>query len=214
VAVLLAALGLLTALGACTPGTDITAAESDVIVTNYDQEFDFASLKTFAMRDTVAHLTEDGTDDPNLSRDNDSLVVALVKENFEAVGYEWVDADSSSTAPEPDFAVLIAATSTDFVNTNWGCGGYWGGYPPGWGWGWPGYGCGGPPTTSVAFSTGTLIVAMIDPDLVDDGAEDIPLPWDSEMNGVLNDTSASVRQRLTSGINQMFKQSPYLGTSQ
>jgi hypothetical protein len=37
--------------------------------------------------------------------------------------------------------------------------------------------------------------------------------WIGTMNGVLNDTSSGRNSRLTSGINQMFEQSPYLKTS-
>ena len=37
--------------GACTPGSDITAAESDVVLTLYDTDFNFGSVKTFSNRD-------------------------------------------------------------------------------------------------------------------------------------------------------------------
>ena len=71
----LAALVVAMGLGACTPGTDITAAESDVAVTEFDPDVNFAAFATIAMADSVIHLTEDGSDDANISRANDAAIL-------------------------------------------------------------------------------------------------------------------------------------------
>ena len=209
------ALGLVAAavatpmiFGACTPGNEITASESDVVITLYDNEYNFAALNNFTMRlDSVMHLTEDGSDDPSLSRDNDTAVLAQIRSNFEARGYTWVDPSTITDGSEIDFAVLVGATSTSFysIYSAWPCWG-WSWYCGGGGW------YGGYPSTGVsyAYSTGTLITLMTDPDESVNPEEFVPTKWQGAINGILNDTDSNIQQRLTRDIDQMFEQSPYL----
>lgn len=211
----LAALGVAIGLGACTPGTDISASESDVVTTQFDPEVDFGALRTFIMPDSVVHITDDGEDDPNLKRQFDAQILNSVAGHFEALGYERLPGDAPDTTNPPDFVVLVGATSSDFFYSNWGCGGYWGWWP-GWGyyppgyWG-PGYGCYYPPSVSYAYTTGTLFVLGMDPDGIDVDEQLFPIGWAGAINGVLNDSSASIADRLDRNIDQMFAQSPYLG---
>jgi len=193
--------------GACTPGNEITASESDIVLTLYDNEYNFAALNTFTMRlDSVMHLTDDGTDDSNLSRDNDVEILALIQGNFEDRGYTWVDPATIVDGSEVDFVVLVAATTTSFYNiySTWPC----------WGWSWycgGGWGAGWPSTgVSYAYSTGTLITLMTDPDESPDPQDFVPTKWQGAINGVLNDTASNVQSRLQRDIDQMFTQSPYL----
>lgn len=203
----LAALVVAVGLGACTPGTDITASESDIAATQFDPEVDFGAIDTIAMADSILHLTQDGSDDPNLSRANDAAILNQFQANFEALGYTVVRVDSIVEGQEPAELLIIGATSTDFIFTSWGCGGYWGYwwyYPPG-------YGCYGPPSAGVAYSTGTLVASLIDPDRVAD-LEAIPTDWLGAINGVLS--GGSIQARLEQNIDQLFVQSPYLGRTQ
>jgi hypothetical protein len=51
---------------------------------------------------------------------------------------------------------------------------------------------------------------MAEPDQIDPDAGTILSVWNGALNGVANDTSSSVSQRITRGIEQLFVQSPYL----
>jgi hypothetical protein len=194
--------------GACTPGSEITASESDVVLTVYDTDFDFASVKYYAMPDTIIVLTADPDNpgDPLISPDDEQAILDLIRTRFADRGYVRVDTNDAQNPPQ--FSVLVSAQAVDNYNLYsyypyypWGGWGYyWWYYPPGVG-------------VSYAFTLGTLYVQMgefasFDPD----DSESKTAYWMGVHNGVLNDTSANLKRRVTNGINQMFDQSPYLET--
>jgi hypothetical protein len=187
--------------GACTPGSEITAAESDVVLTLYDKDYDFGAVKRYAMPDSVIHITgdPDSTDSPLISREYDDEILALVRSNFADRGYVLVD---TNAVPAPDFAVVVTAQATQY----WNMYSYWNPWYP-WYW-YP------PPTVGVsyAFTIGTLYVQMGDLDL---GVieEDGPgtAHWSANMNGIIS-SGTGTTDRLFDAINQSFVQSPYLKT--
>jgi len=195
--------------GACTPGSEITASESDVVVTVYDNDFDFGSVKYYAMPDTIIILTADPDDpgDPLISAENEQRILNLVRDNFAKRGYARVDTNDAQNPPQ--FGVVVSAAAVDNYNVY----SYYPWYPwGGWGYYWWYY----PPTVGVsyAFTLGTLFVQMGEFASFDPDASDPKKAyWMAAQNGVLNDTSANLERRFTDGINQMFKQSPYLKTS-
>lgn len=200
--------------GSCTPGNSITAAESDVVVTIFDRDFGFGSQGTYAMIDSIIHITgdPDETDSPLLSRNFDSLAISQIHAKMRERNYTRV-----STADSAEVVILLGATATENYNaTSWypwyGGWGYWGGWPCCYGGGWGWY---YPPTVSVsyAYTSGTLFVIMIDPKSADPDQELLGIVWNGAINGVLDDTSASKQSRIKNSINQMFVQSPYLRTS-
>ncbi len=200
-------------LVACTPGSGVSVQGSDVVATIYDTKIDFGAIQTYAMPDTIIHL--EGADSTLLTRKADEDILALVAANLEARGYERVY-EGSPTAP--DVAVLCQATASKNVSLYSGYPWYgWGGYYPGWGWG-GGWGWYYPPSwgVSYAFSLGTLIVTMGDPDEVSDDPEAplVPAYWNGTINGILDDSTSSLRKRLGNSINQMFEQSPYLQSNE
>jgi hypothetical protein len=210
---LLASFGvLLVALiyAACTPGSSITASESDVVVTLYDNQFNFDGVVTYVMPDSILHITGDSSqaDSPLLSRENDQQILDLVANNFANRGY---DRRPTSEAATVDFQVLITAQAVEYWNlySYYPWNPWYPGYP-GWGWYYP-------PSVgaSYAFSVGTLFVQMGEFE-VNDGTGDIEPKvayWYAALNGVLDDTSQNRKRRVTDGINQAFDQSPYLRTN-
>jgi hypothetical protein len=188
---------------ACTPNSGVTVQESDVVATVFDREVDFGAIGTFAMPDTVLHI--EGSDSTLLTREYDDEILSLVAANFEARGY--VRVDTTSQVP-PDVAVTVRAAATKVYSMY--------SYYPWWGWGYPGWGWGGccyyyPPSVGVsyAFSAGTVFVDMSNPNQAEtDG--DTPIYWVGAVNGVLDDSAASIKNRLADSINQLFIQSPYL----
>ena len=190
----------------CYPDYGQTYSDYDVVATLYDTTVDFNAFTTFYMPDTIFQVgdTTEKMDD----RYDDELLKAVAG-NFEALGYERVPLTHPTT---PDFAVSMGkSNSTTYY-------GYWypwyGGYYPwmGWGWGWggyypwyPGYGGVG------SYSQGSVFVSFIDPAKVDTTEKRYGIVWFGAVNGLLGDTQSGVASRLSSSVNQMFTQSPYLG---
>lgn len=188
--------------GACTPGSELTAAESDIVITLYDTDFNFGSVKTFSMPDTIYAITEESLKASEIDYADQRAILDLVASKFEDRGYQLVD-----VAQSPDFAVMLTEQQVDYWNLYswvpwypWYGGGWWWYYPPATG-------------VSYAFSTGTLYVQMGDFDEAPSDPEKAPdAHWYASMNGITNDTKSNVRRRVTDSINQAFDQSPYLKT--
>jgi hypothetical protein len=197
IAVLSAGLGLM--LSACEPDSGFnTVADYDVVVTLYDENFNFTTAETYFLPDTIIHLVDEGDDD-NISRDHDEFILNLVRENIEDLGY--VEADTNVT--DPDVYFLVDVASADFVGWSYWYD-YWYWYP-GWGGFYPYYPPGGW-YPSYSFTTGTLFIQMV----FEEDADSDRIIWTAVINGLLGDTSTGVTSRLTESINQAFNQSPYL----
>ncbi len=191
-------IGLALILSACAPDSGFnTVADYDVVVTLYDESFNFTTVETYFLPDTIIHLGEEGDD--NLSRIYDDFILNLVRENIEALGY--VEADTNVT--DPDVYFLIDASSTDYVGWSYWYD-YWYWYP-GWGGSYPYYPPGGW-YPSYTFTTGSMFIRMFYEEDVDSDR----IVWTAALNGLLGDTSTGLTSRLTNNINQAFDQSPYL----
>ena len=59
------------------------------------------------------------------------------------------------------------------------------------------------------YTTGTLLVDMIDPSTFDIGSNQVESIWVAAVNGLVE--GSGIQNRLISSINQCFSQSPYLG---
>jgi hypothetical protein len=86
----------------------------------------------------------------------------------------------------------------------WYCWWYGGYYPPGWGWYYPPY------YTVSSFTTGTLVMTIQDPN-VDNAIGQSEASWVVGINGILSGNYSI--DRVLNGIDQAFKQSPYLKTN-
>ena len=105
--------------------------------------------------------------------------------------------------------ILLRATAIENYNayTSYG----WGSY---WGYGWGGYypWVGG--TVVYSYTTGTLLIDMIDVGNIDVDNETYPSAWGAGINGLLEGSSTDTRNRLSTSISQAFVQSPYIGVPQ
>lgn len=195
-AALLAAAAL---FGSCYPGDDLTVSETDIVVTAFNQDIDFATLTTYALNDTVVHLVPDGEDD-DITRAYDDEILQEVRDNLNDLGFtEVVDPDAA------DALVVVAVTVSDYTGyySYSPCYYYCWYYPPGWGWYYPPY------MASYSFSVGTIIINMAE--RVDPGSSegDVPVAWVGALNGY--SSSSSNLTRIRGGIDQAFAQSQYLG---
>lgn len=196
--------------GACTPGDQITASESDVVITAYDNQFNFGVLNTFTVLDTIVELGDSTKGGDQIDHSDDQEILGWIQQGFEKAGYTWVDPSTVDSLNVPDFIIQVGVTTQDFYSVY----SYWPGYPA-YGWCWYCWGGWYPyyPSTGVsyAYTTGTLITVMTNPHKDPDQANQVvSSPWQGAINGVINDSGSSITSRLQSSINQMFAQSPYL----
>jgi len=174
--------------------------ELDLVYSNYDAGYDFTAEQTYAIPDKIMLVDEDLVNggEPNFIKEPYATqVLDKIKLNMADKGWTLVAKDKN-----PD--VLLAPVGVELTTTvYYGYGGYWDWWYGGWyGWYYP-Y----PVTTS--YSTGSLIVTMADPnDLSPDGK--MRAVWGFIVNGVLSSSSADFANRVTKGVDQAFKQSPYI----
>jgi hypothetical protein len=203
---------ILLLLCSCYPSSDFSSvADYDVVLTQYDEQQDFSEYLTFFMEDTVYHYKDpEDTSEDDISRQHDALILSAIKDNLIALNYQF-KADADSADPS-DLYIVVGVSASDWYSV------WYPWYPSYPGYGWCGPGCWwvypGPPQVSYAYTTGTIFIDMWDIKNMDEDREIVPVPWVATINGIVNDTSAGVAQRIENSVDQAFKQSPYLGTSE
>ena len=175
---------------ACYPGDTLTVSDTDVVVTFYDKDVDFGTKVTYARPDQVYDLADSSFGIPP----HDPTVMARIDANMEGLGYTMTDSASA------DVHIIALATSTTWVGGS--C------YPPYWGWGYPGWGWCYPVTYS--YTTGSLLLVMVNNGLDEDNPPDETSLWFGGLNGLIEGSTTSISSRIANGINQAFDQSPYL----
>ena len=127
-----------------------------------------------------------------------SVIINSIKDNLESYG--WTQAPPS----QADVLLLPSAMSstTWLWYYDWWYWDWW--YPYDW-WGWyyP-Y-----PISGTSFTSGSVFLQMTYPDGIT-AADNIPVPWSVALNGLLEGSTSQVQDRIENGIDQAFKQSPYL----
>ncbi|MDZ7635177.1 MAG: DUF4136 domain-containing protein [Bacteroidales bacterium] len=188
-------------LWGCYPQGPEYVEDLDVVLTSHEEEYDFAGKATYAMPDKIVKITGDLSegDDPAYIPDvTAQKILATIATNMANLGWVRVDVDDL-----PDMMLLPAAwevTTVYYYYDYW----YWwyGGYYPPWGY--------GPPVYYSSYSTGTLFMALIDPDIVESTGNPVR-QWSGGINGLLTGTYDATR--VTTAINKAFAISPYLKTN-
>lgn len=188
----------------CYSDYGMSASDYDVVLTLFDEEGKFGEYKTFAIADTVFHITESGEDSELLSRRFDEDIIERIESNMIAIGFTK---ESDPQNHIPDVVVVVAATASRNFNI-------WTWYP---GYGYPGYGWWGgwyyPWTSVTAYDLGTLLFSIIDTEDFDLEEERYNGVWIAGINGILQSSSSNL-SRINSSIDQAFTQSQYLTPNQ
>jgi hypothetical protein len=199
----------------CYPDGPETTEDLDLVGTMYDKEFDFTAVNTFSLPDTIIHIVEDGGES-DMDRTHDELIIDRVRDHMISLGYTEEPLDTLDPANVVLLITAISTTSTGIYYDPawWGYWGWWpgwGGYPgyPGWGPGW-GYGYPWGYPVHYSYSSGSLFINMVDPDDTDLDEKTISVRWMAVLNALLEGSKQQAEQRITDGIDQAFKQSPYL----
>jgi hypothetical protein len=193
IAIYLVVIGI---MASCYPQGPEYYEDLDLVYTNYDDTFDFASKGTYSMPDKIVKVSGDlaeGADPEFVKEPYNTQMLTKIAANMTALGYTRVD------DPEDADLVLFPATWTNTTVYYWYD--YWCWYYPyycGWGWGYP---------SVSSYTTGTLVMT-----LVADGDDYIEPTrvWTAAANGLLS--GAYNTNRVNQAIDQAFTQSPYLDT--
>ena len=196
-------------LAGCFPDELNSVNDLDTVTTVYDQDKDFNTVTTYVLLDTVVFIDADGEDEgddeDDISHAFDDQIIAAVKRNLDAQGWTQVTGEAGTQ----DVTVQVAATTATTVGFVYDWWYYWGWYPywppyygPGWGVGYP------PMSVAYAYTTGTLLMTMLDTKNATPEPKRVPISWVGAVNGVL--TGSAQLSRITDGIDQAFAQSPYL----
>jgi hypothetical protein len=188
-------------LSGCQKYDTVTVDDLDLVVTNYSKNADFSLKKTFAIPDSVVLVGEvefDGSAE-FLRPVYGDKIIATIKQNMIANG--WIPVTKNQ---KPDVLLLTSFSQTTNIYYSYN---YWGWYYPtgGYGWYYPGYYY--PPTVS-SYKTGSIFIQMTD--VSDTNNLQLPVIWTSVVNGLAEGSAATIQARITTTINQSFKQSPYL----
>ena len=192
---ILLTLSIMVMLFSCYPEGIEYYEETDLVYTDYEPNYDFTGHSTYAMPDQIVKVTGnvlEGEDPEFVSEPFNSQILGIIETNMSAYGWTKVE------NPEDADIVLFPANWTNTTVYYWydyWCWYYY--YYCGWGWYYPGY------TTS--YTTGTLVMTLVA------SGEDYIEPsrvWTGAINGLMSG-SYNV-SRVTKGVDQAFKQSPYL----
>lgn len=204
---------LVLALAGCYPEGYETYGETDIVVTDYNTNYNFSGISTYFIPDTIRYI---GEDDPDRSWDD--FIIGELEQGFESMGYTRLAAYSHNNPPDVVITVSVLLNENTIIYSDpwypgWGYGGW--GYPGyGWGyWGYPGYGYGYPWSGYnyiSSYSIGTLMWNLWDPDNVIDETTTIPIEYTALINGLMGSSTSTTQIRLAEGIDKAFKQSAYL----
>ncbi len=184
-------------LGGCYPDGAEYYEDTDIVYTDYDDQFDFSSKGTYSIPDKIVKITgnlNEGELPEFIKEPYNSQILNNIEKNMTLMGYTKVEDPANADM------VLFPAVWTNTTIYYWYD--YWCWYYPyycGWGWGYP---------SVTAYTTGTLVMS-----LVADGDEYVEPAkvWTGAANGLLS--GAYDVTRVNNAIDQAFKQSPYLKTN-
>lgn len=192
-------------LWGCYPNGPDYIEEMDIVLAKHNADYDFVAKATYAMPDKIVKITgglvEGDTPDYILPA-TAKKILDQIDLNMKALGWNKVAIDAS-----PDLLLLPAAWETTTISY-WYDYWYWWYYPyyPGWGWGGGYY----PPVYWTSYTTGTLLMTLVDKNEV--GANGNPVnQWTGAINGILTDSYNATR--VNSAIDKAFAISPYLKTT-
>jgi hypothetical protein len=180
----------------CYPAGPEYIEELDLVYSNYDPSYGFATKHTYSIPDKIMKIDDDlvGGGDPNFVKEPYATqLLDKINLNMANNGWQKVSKDA-----KPD---VVLAPVAYMLTTTYYYGGYWGGWYGGWyGWYYP-Y----PVTTS--YTTGSLVVTMLDPNDLDP-SDKARATWSFVVNGLLE--GSNFANRYAKGIDQAFIQSPYI----
>ena len=189
-------LGIIFMMVSCYPDGPEYYEDMDLVYTNYEETFDFASKGTYAIPDKIVKITGnlvEGEDPEFVQEPYNTQILDLIESEMSDLG--WTKAGDPENA---DLTLLPAVWSNTTIVYYYD---YWCWYYPyycGWGYYYP---------TATSYTTGTFIMSLV---AAGDEYLEPSTVWTGAINGLVSGTFEL--SRVTNGIDQAFEQSPYLNT--
>ena len=187
------------ALTSCYPEDVNSYSELDLVLTNYDVNYDYESINTYFLPDSVMPEVDEDGKPVRGDTQNDAYIISEVERQLNSLGLTRVT-DTTGLNFDVVFLVSKASQTTIVYYYNYWYG-YWGWYPGYYpGWGYPSYS---------TYTTGTILVNMYDPEEYNGDTEVVPVRWAGVANGLLNVTNnQTLRQRISIAFEKMFNEFP------
>jgi hypothetical protein len=182
------------------PLKDMTAEESRIYITNFDDQINFASYSTFSIVDSVVVLSNSKDPKKELTA-YDSTFISEVTKNMQARGYTLV-----SKSAKPDLAINLSRIDNTFTSIYYNPG-YWGGGLGYWDtgyWGYPGFGYFWPSYYTVYSRERSAVIDLVD--LKNRSNNQLTAIWNAMFRG----TGVWNTSNVASMTKAVFDQSPYL----
>ena len=188
-------------LWGCYPDGPTYEQDLDIVITHHNPDYDFQAKGTYAMPDRIVKITgalQEGQLPEFIPDATATQILGRIADNMASLGWQQVGLDQN-----PDIVLAPAAWETTYMYYYydywyW----WWGGYYPYW----PYY----PPVYGYSYTTGTLVMTLLDPAEVNGNGNPIS-QWTGAINGLLNEKYNA--SRVNPLIDQAFEQSPYLKTN-
>jgi len=190
------------------PVNDLDPIQKDLYISNRDVSVNFADFKTYFLLDTLKII---GKDTISIHKHylTETLIIHAIDSNLQNYGFARVNIDQ-----HPDVAVVASvlrfkeSVPLSYSPTLFGPGVF--GYASSNEFGFPGFKFSAPDNFGFySFDVGSLSIDMID--LKDaPSAGKLNIIWNGLVLGAANDSLVANPQRVLSGINVLFEQSPYL----
>ncbi len=200
---LLIILGLgMIAMTSCTkyPPSTTRLTQDLAIYTQYDVTTDFNEYKTFSIPNTVVYIN--GKDTSTLDNKNTTALLTSIAQNMVKCGFTQI----ANTA-KPDFGINVTAIKTT-TTTVYSPGWYYG-YPGYYPWGYPSYGYPYYPTYVTSYSSGSVIIDLVDLKKVEHNT--VMVRWNAFIRGLM--TNTHTQADITNSVDQAFTQTPALKTT-
>lgn len=186
-------------IASCTkyPPASDRLLEDLVIYTKYDTSINFKSFTTFSIVDSISYISP--KDSGKVLDANAAAVLNEISKNMTNLGYVKVTKNQN-----PDLGINVVAiknVNTQIYYPGW----YWGypGYYPPWYWGGGGYYYPYYPTYITSYSTGTLLIDMVDRKNIQPG-DTLFIRWNVYIRSLL--TGYHTIGELEKSIDQAFTQ--------
>ncbi|MFW6257248.1 MAG: DUF4136 domain-containing protein [Prolixibacteraceae bacterium] len=221
--------GLLVAvsLSSCYPDEIDETDDLDVVVTQYDEDFNFDTKQYYLLPDTVTVITDNESYEKSQQElALDATILDEIDDQMQEAGYMKLAPADTSDATKMQQAVIMLASRSTVAYTNYYFDYYYSGrrywnwyygfdyYYPGYYYNYH-YPWGYPATYSYSYAVGTVIIEMVDPInpfTVDEDNREVSyeVRWLAILNGLAEMSYENTEKRVTAGIIQAFNQSPYL----
>jgi len=177
-------------LSSCYYDYGIDPNDSNIVVTLYDNTYDFSNVTKYILSDTVKKVGSS-----TITDGFDNLILTNVTTQLNNLGWTPATAEGPGVV-RVGTGITTSTYTVDYNDYYWYGGGYY--------WGYPSYGY----DYTYSYTTGTIIIAIADPN--NKNGDQQPVEWSGFLNGVTGQNSPQAL--IQSGIVQAFSrsQSPYL----